>query len=158
MRCKSSTSDIAGQQQSLGFAAQQFQEQLRQRAQDNRFRLFQAGQTGNLSSIAAGSSFANERIAGKSTDSELTNKMGLKDYAQIAASIGSVMAMSDRRLKCDVVRIGELPSGIPVYAFRYIGYDYWHVGCMADEIQPIIPEAVFEHPSGFLMVDYSMLH
>ena len=57
-----------------------------------------------------------------------------------------------------MVQLGALPSGIPVYAFQYIGYDLWHIGCMADEIQPIIPEAVSEHPSGYLMVDYSLLH
>ena len=71
---------------------------------------------------------------------------------------GSLFTGSDRRLKRDIIHIGALASGIPVYAFRYIGYEPWHVGCMADEVMGVIPEAVAEHESGYLMVDYSRLH
>ena len=152
------TSDIATGQQGLEMAAQNFQAQLTQRAQDNRYRLFAGGNTGGVSSAAFGASLANERMRGASTTTSTEKEMGFGDIANLAGGIGGVMRLSDRRLKCDVVHLGELPSGIPVYAFRYIGYETWHVGCMADEVLKVIPEAVSEHESGFLQVDYAALH
>jgi hypothetical protein len=49
--------------------------------------------------------------------------------------------------------------GIGVWSFRYV----WeppgvrHIGVMADEVLPVVPEAVKRHPSGWLMVDYGRL-
>jgi len=63
--------------------------------------------------------------------------------------------MSDIRLKRDIRRIGALPSGLPVYEFRYLWSDEPMVGVMAQEALGIVPDAVLMHPSGFLMVDYS---
>lgn len=65
---------------------------------------------------------------------------------------------SDRRLKEDIERVGTLPSGIPIYSFRYIGTPTTHIGVMADEVLPIIPEAVSKDDRGYYMVDYSRLH
>jgi len=66
-----------------------------------------------------------------------------------------VAAFSDIRLKRDIRRIGAMPSGLPIYAFRYLWSDEPHVGVMAQEALGIVPEAVSMHRSGFLMVDYS---
>lgn len=68
-----------------------------------------------------------------------------------------MMAGSDRRLKEDIKRVGELPSGIPIYTFRYKGEPQFHLGVMADEVKPIIPEAVGVRPDGYLAVHYGML-
>jgi hypothetical protein len=65
---------------------------------------------------------------------------------------------SDRRLKRDIKRIGEMPSGLPVYSYRYIWSDEPQIGVMAQEALGMIPDAVLTHPSGFLMVDYSRIH
>lgn len=65
---------------------------------------------------------------------------------------------SDRRLKKDIVRIATLNNGIPLYKFRYKASPWkWEVGVMADEVEPIIPEAVSYGQDGFAMVDYSKL-
>lgn len=66
-----------------------------------------------------------------------------------------LMAMSDRRLKSDIVHVGELPNGLSVYDYTIFGQR--QRGVMADEVEKVIPEAVLTHPSGFKMVDYSML-
>lgn len=67
---------------------------------------------------------------------------------------------SDQRLKTDVVLLGYLPSGIPWYEFRYI-YDAQrrrHEGVLAQEVAPVIPEAVGLGEDGFLRVNYSRIH
>lgn len=71
-----------------------------------------------------------------------------------AASAG---AFSDVRLKRDIQRIGHLPSGLPVYDFRYAWSDEPYRGVMAHEAAEIFPEAVSVHDSGYLMVDYSRI-
>ena len=77
----------------------------------------------------------------------------------IGGMIGSAAgkAMSDRRLKRDIKRIGTHPRGFGVYAFRYLWDDAEQIGVMADEVLSVLPEAVLEHPSGYLMVDYGRL-
>jgi len=66
---------------------------------------------------------------------------------------------SDRRLKCDIVRVGTTPVlGLPLYAFSYV----WDrgkrvIGVMADEVARVRPSAVVDHPSGFKAVDYGQI-
>jgi hypothetical protein len=64
---------------------------------------------------------------------------------------------SDRRLKKHAKRIATLAHDIGVWMFRYI----WdaddapmHTGYMADEVEPVFPEAVLTGPGGFKMLDY----
>jgi hypothetical protein len=66
-------------------------------------------------------------------------------------------ASSDRRLKTDVVAVGMLRAGIPLYRFRYIGRDGVFVGVMAQDVLPVVPEAVITDASGFMRVDYRRL-
>jgi hypothetical protein len=76
----------------------------------------------------------------------------------VAANGGSANgADSDRRLKTDIVRVGILRAGIPLYRFRYIGRDEVHVGVMAQDVLPVVPEAVITDASGFMRVDYRRL-
>lgn len=162
------TSDIASTQQSLSEAASQFTQQLNMRAQDNRFRLFAGSQPPGLSSVGFGASLANERYQNRTTTTENDpGFMGMvSGLGSASGGIGGLMrgasmfatAGSDRRLKRDIVRIGELTSGIPVYAFRYKGHESWFIGCMADEVLPIIPEAVTEDEAGIMYVNYAALH
>lgn len=63
---------------------------------------------------------------------------------------------SDRRLKKNIVKLFDRPDGIGVYKFEYL-WGGKHIGVMADEVENIIPEAVFTHSSGYQMVDYSKL-
>ena len=75
-----------------------------------------------------------------------------------AGQAGSFAALfSDRRLKRDVSQIGALPSGLPLYSYRYIGSATPQIGVMADEAQQLFPGAVLTHPSGYLMVDYGRI-
>lgn len=72
--------------------------------------------------------------------------------------LGAGFAFSDRRLKKDIVPMGE-KSGMPWYAFRYVWEDAispLRYGFMADEVAEVKPEAVSMHPSGFAQVDYDI--
>ncbi|MGO7836005.1 tail fiber domain-containing protein [Rhizobium johnstonii] len=64
---------------------------------------------------------------------------------------------SDRRLKTQVHRIGTSPSGIPVYAFRYIWGGPLFIGTMAQDLLLTRPDAVIQTASGYYMVSYEKL-
>jgi len=66
-----------------------------------------------------------------------------------------MMALSDRRLKSNIVRLGDHPLGIGWYEYDIFGQRT--EGVMADEVLTVRPEAVALHPSGYYMVDYGRL-
>lgn len=71
------------------------------------------------------------------------------------AAKAAPLAFSDRLLKEDIHRLGELDSGPAIYSFRYRGSDEPQIGLMADEVEQVRPDAVHTHSSGYKMVDYS---
>lgn len=66
-------------------------------------------------------------------------------------------AISDIRLKTDIVRVGETGSGLPLYTFRYIGGTTVYRGVMAQDMLKVRPEAVILMPNGYWAVNYAML-
>ncbi|CAN7727834.1 tail fiber domain-containing protein [Rhizobium leguminosarum] len=64
---------------------------------------------------------------------------------------------SDRRLKTQIRRIGASPSGIPIYAFRYVWGGPPFIGTMAQDLLLIRPDAVIRTASGYYMVNYADL-
>lgn len=89
----------------------------------------------------------NNRVASANS----TNQAG----AGILAA--ALMAMSDRRVKRDVQRVGFLPNGLPVYSFRYLWDDRIRCGVMSDEVRAVMPSAVVTHESGYDMVNYTAI-
>jgi len=74
------------------------------------------------------------------------------------AGVGTAFALkSDMRLKENIEPVGKLPSGIGVYKFDYIDGAKDQIGVMAQEVLPIIPEAVLVGDDGYYMVDYGKL-
>ena len=71
------------------------------------------------------------------------------------AVAGGALA-SDRRLKKNIKRIGTHILGIGLYTWDYLWGEPF-AGVMADEVEQVMPEAIVMHPSGFKMVNYSML-
>jgi hypothetical protein len=63
---------------------------------------------------------------------------------------------SDRRLKRNIVKIGEYLNGLAKYSFEYI-WGEKAIGAMADEVEKLIPQAVMTHSSGYKMVNYAMV-
>ena len=62
-------------------------------------------------------------------------------------------AMSDRRLKHSIRRVGETAAGIPTYVFSYIGSKLRNFGVMAQEVLDI-PGAVVANDDGYMSVNY----
>lgn len=66
-----------------------------------------------------------------------------------------LMAMSDRRLKSFIKRIGIHRLGIGIY--KYLIYGKNSIGVMAQEVLKVKPEAVITMPNGYLAVNYGAL-
>ena len=66
-----------------------------------------------------------------------------------------LIALSDRRLKSNIKRIGTHKLGIGIYEYDIMGKH--DIGVMAQELLQVMPDAVHQHPSGYLMVDYGRL-
>ncbi len=74
--------------------------------------------------------------------------------AAATAALTAALFFSDRRLKTNIRKEGELPSGLNIYSYRYKGDPKLSVGVMADEAKTLYPDAVVTHGSGYDMVDY----
>ncbi len=72
-----------------------------------------------------------------------------------AALMGGGMALSDRRLKSNIRRIGTHPLGVGLYEYDIFGRR--ERGLMADEVQTVRPDAVVTLPNGYMGVDYGRL-
>jgi len=84
----------------------------------------------------------------------------LSNVTSAATGLGSLgmlgyLALSDRRLKTDIHKVGESDSGFPLYTFRYKwdGPMTRHIGLMAQDIEKERPGAVIHTPVG-MAVDY----
>lgn len=70
---------------------------------------------------------------------------------------------SDRRIKEAIIRIGRHSLGFGLYLFKYKPEfrDAWghgrRFGVMADEVEAVMPDAVFMHRDGYKVVDYGRL-
>ena len=91
--------------------------------------------------------------------------MHQQNLAQIYGLAGNYMNMagnvatmgSDRRLKKNITKIGESPSGINIYSFEYknsTNGEGVFQGVMSDEVDS---SAVLKGVDGYDMVDYSMI-
>lgn len=74
--------------------------------------------------------------------------------------LGGVSMLSDRRLKENEQPISSWVAdhlGLTAYKYNFIGDPTERTGFMAQDVQEKYPEAVVEHPSGYLGVDYGAL-
>jgi hypothetical protein len=76
----------------------------------------------------------------------------------IASTVGGIASIfSDRRLKADIEKVGELEDGLGLYVYRYIGEAMRFVGVMADEVAKLRPWALGPKIRGFATVNYEAL-
>jgi len=133
--------------------------------------------------VALGSNAASgQATGGLSTASGITDLLTGSANAQAAGIVGAQNAQtqrnqtiattalsifaSDERVKEDIEQIGTHKSGLPIYTFKYkpdlafkYGWDTEHqIGFMAQEVQEMFPEYVYDI-DGILHIDYgSLLH
>lgn len=98
------------------------------------------------------------QVAGYNADVASQNSMTGGLFGLGAAAVPLIF--SDRRLKRDILRVGELEPGIGWYSYHY-NWDAkdapLRYGVMADEVEAVNPEAVIYNENGFAMVDFGRL-
>ena len=92
------------------------------------------------------------------SSNQMSGLMGLAGTGMMA------YAMSDRRTKENIIKVGKLDNGLNLYKFEYkpewkdeAGYGQ-HIGVMADEAENVLPEAVIIRPDGYKMVNYEVIY
>lgn len=94
----------------------------------------------------------------KGTTTTKSSGISMSDIAKIAQAAATAAAASDVRLKQDIEHVETDAKGRRWYEFAYVwDPETRHRGVMAQEVRVTDPEAVFQHPMGFLMVDYAKL-
>jgi hypothetical protein len=160
--------------QGMGNRQQQISEQ--QLLQQNPLNMLNATRTGqqmqvaNMPQVGQSNPAALQAVAGPDMlgAAQAQGQYSMNSYNQQMAAYNAMMqggasaagtaagAMSDRRLKKNIKRIGTHALGIGFYTWDYI-WGQPFAGVMADEVEKVMPEAVGTHPSGFKWVNYKML-
>lgn len=80
--------------------------------------------------------------SGTSTTVQPVNDMAT--LASLGLAGASLFSKSDVRAKKDIQPIGLLYNGLPFYKFRYRGSDKLETGVMAQDVEKVMPDAVFD--------------
>ena len=116
---------------------------------------------GGMAGANAGvqSAYANQ-MAGFGAQASMLNSQVAAASNMTSAGIGGITGMfspsSDRKLKKNINKIGESPSGLNIYSFEFKDSKYGEglfQGVMSDEV----PQEVVGARDGYDTVDYSML-
>jgi hypothetical protein len=112
----------------------------------------QMAQVGVEAPDLQGAIYQNYNAKSQAVQATNANIYGLLGAA--ASAGGYAYGKSDRRLKHDVVQIGEHETGLPIYLFRYTATGQQAIGFMADEVAAIRPDAVRIGADGYAEVNY----
>ena len=104
--------------------------------------------TGQLTKVTAQFYYTRHHILNK----DLTSVTQTAPSGQNAGPMAS-----DVRLKENIVKVGNSPSGINIYEWNYIGKPQRYRGVMAQEILERHPEAVALQPDGYMSVYYGKI-
>ena len=113
----------------------------------------QAVQAGDIQ----GATYANYNAANNAyNQQQQARSSGKGGLGSMIGSLGSagIMKYSDRRLKTNIRKIGQLSNGLFVYLFHYIWGGPEEIGVMSNEVRAIMPHAVGTK-NGFDVVNYS---
>jgi hypothetical protein len=103
----------------------------------------------------------NQQVAQANAKAAANNSMMGGIFGLLSAPLMGWAMGSDRRMKEDVHKVGEVGTGddkMNVYSFKYKekygGGGLQHLGLMAQEVEKKIPEAVTKRPDGMKAVYY----
>lgn len=81
---------------------------------------------------------------------------GLMDLGSLGVNAYKSGMFSDKRLKKNIQLVGKMDNGLNIYSYQYVWGGPTQLGVMAQEVEKVNPDAVFE-VSGYKAVDYSKL-
>lgn len=100
---------------------------------------------------------ADNRIAqNKAANAREQYEAGNEFLNSAISSAASAFLASDMRLKENLRPVGHLNNGLTVYCFNFKGSSAAQIGLIAQEVQKVCPEAVYEDTDGFLKVNYEL--
>ena len=140
---------LGGRGQDIGERGADIAAGLTGRGQDIDFRSDQVAQAANILTSVLGLDRLDTVVGGGASESEGNVSAGILGAAASAAAL-----FSDRRLKENIIKVGQLANGLFVYSFNYLWDKSPVIGVMADEVRKVLPHAVYVHSSGYDMVDY----
>lgn len=114
-------------------------------------------QTGVAGTDVAGISQNAYNTASQGYNSMMGGLMGAGAGLLAAPStsvLGGLFALSDRKAKKSIRRIGTADNGLPIYIYEYLHGGPPQLGFMADEVLEINPSAVVHGPDGLMRVNY----
>ena len=97
----------------------------------------------------------NQDVYGQQTSAYNAQMGALGSIAGVGAKFIPGYGTSDRRLKSNIVHIGEHPIGVPAYEYDIEGRH--ERGVMAQDLYMVMPDAVALNSDGYLMVNYSAI-
>lgn len=95
--------------------------------------------------------------AGQQSQSQQNSSKGKGGLGDFLGAGLSTIALSDRRLKTNIVKMGTLANGLNVYKYNYLSDRDIQFGVMADEVATLLPEALGPIIGGYNTVDYSKI-
>lgn len=72
------------------------------------------------------------------------------------AMLGLGSIFSDEDLKENIIEVGRLYNGLPIYLYTYKGDNIPHIGLLAQQVACVKPEAVFLDENGYMKVNYAL--
>lgn len=88
----------------------------------------------------------NQQMSGYNANQQLLGGLG--------GALGGLFALSDRRAKMNIRRIGTADNSLGIYLYQYITGGPFQIGVMADEVEGVNPAAVVDGPDGLKRVNY----
>lgn len=101
---------------------------------------------------------------GTSVGQPQQNQGILSGIGDAASGIGTLIQASDVRLKENLNKIGQLPSGLGLYSWDWKdsapsdAKSNPTIGVIAQEVQQLIPDAIVQREDGYMAVDYSKVN
>lgn len=73
------------------------------------------------------------------------------------SSSGFSFGISDVRVKRNILLLGTMANGLPIYRWRYLWGPHFRIGPMAQDVRRMFPRAVITLPSGILAINFDAL-
>lgn len=121
---------------------------------DRLFGVQDRGMAGTAQMVSAGNRSESEQASQSQSSGTSSGSSNSKNG--LGGMIGGIL--SDRRLKKDITRVGELDNGLGLYKFTYTDDRGPFIGVMAQEVAEIAPEALGPTTrDGYMTVNYDKL-